>query len=183
MILPTRRIVVLRASRDTLTLIACTIGVTLALAYAVRQHPASVAATPAPALQVWAGQLAEVSPDPAVPLRPEPMTSESMVVPKAAMVLPPAQPLPHPPGRTPCDGAACSAKVSGVPVPPARQRVAALDPAAAPKLGAEPAQPARPPRDKRIGLSDLNPLHHLPDAVRKPFSYAGNKISGWIDWF
>ena len=171
---PTRRVVVLRASRDTLVLIACTVGVTLALSHAVRHRPA-----PAPEAQqqVWAGQLAGVSPDAGG--KAEPMTSESMVVPKATLALPIP---PKTGGKTqPCDAPPCQIKAA-VPVPPTRQKLAMADPA--------PAQPARPAdatqpkdHDKRFGLSDLNPMRHLPDAVRKPFNYAGTKISGWIDWF
>ncbi len=119
------------------------------------------------------------------------MTSASLVVPKAALALPPAQPASSAPRATkplPCDAQPCPAR-SAAPLPPARQKLAAVD--------AEPAKanpaPAQAPiskstqtvkeHEKRFALSDLNPLPHLPDAVRRPFSYAGTKISGWIDRF
>lgn len=185
MIPPSRRIVVLRASRDTLVLVASTLCVTFALAYAVRQHPGPVATQPEQ--QVWAGQLAEVAPETVAPARPETLTSASLTVPKAALALPPLPTAAPPAAKTPaCATQPCPVKTAA-PMPPARQKLAMVDGETAKAVPATTSErkAAKETKagDRRFGLSDINPLPHLPDSVRKPFSYAGAKISGWMDWF
>ncbi len=187
---PTRRTVVIKANRDTLVLLACTVTVTLALSYGVHQRAASP--LPQPAQQEWAGRLADVLPDFAV--TSEPMTSDSLVVPKAALALPAPPAAPQRAGIKPqaCDTPPCLAKAA-VPLPPTRQKLATAGAeivksgseagsasGAIPKPDApEPSAPKR--KSQSFALGDLNPLHHLPDTVRRPFSYAGTKITGWID--
>ena len=57
---PTRRTITIRANRDTLVLLACTVTLTLALSYSVQRRDA--APSPEPAPQDWVGRLAEVVP-------------------------------------------------------------------------------------------------------------------------
>lgn len=184
-----------KANRDTLVLLACTVAVTLALSYGVHRRP--VSPLPQPAQRDWAGRLADVLPD--LASMPEPMTSDSLVVPKAALALPaPPAALPRAANKPQtCENPPCPAKTA-VPLPPTRQKLATtgvdsgkpVPEAAAAKAGAaksvatgsEAPEPSAPKRKSQsFALGDLNPLHHLPDTVRRPFSYAGTKISGWID--
>ena len=113
---PPRRPIVLKASRDTLVLLAAASAVTLAIGSSVRSH--SAAPQDPHAQQVvageWAGQLAELSPDQTTAPTPvEPLTSDALTVPKAAMALPlaPRPALPAKPRA--CDGAILRADPQG----------------------------------------------------------------------
>lgn len=173
-VLPPRRPIVLKASRDTVVLLAAVGAMTLALAYSVHNRPA-----PAPPAQTtageWAGQLAELpSPQAAAPAPAEPLSSDALTVPKAAMALPV-------PPRTPaavvaakpraCDGAPC-------PALPAAKTAAALP--AAPSR--RPAAPPAPLREATL-VETLNPLNHLPAVVTRPFASAGDTIAAWVKRF
>ena len=168
-----RRTVVIKASRDTLLLVACAVAATLALSYAVHTRPAPVpVAEVAPVKQQWTGSLADVtSPRTSVPS--ETMTSASLVVPTSALSLPKEPPRTAPQKTKACDSTLCvAASVVQPPLPLARQRLVVVD-----NVGVQPAMPVR---DKDGFGGRLNPLNHLPDAVRHPFDYAGSTVTGWI---
>ena len=169
-----RRTVVIKASRDTLLLIACAVSATLAISYAVHTRPASVSvAEVAPPQQEWAGTLADVTTQSKSVQPAETMTSASLVVPPAALSLPkePSRAAPQKPRA--CDPAPCVVKPGAqLPLPPVRQKPAAVETAAV--------QTPVPAKDEASLVGRLNPLNHLPDAVRHPFDYAGNTVSGWM---
>lgn len=171
---PPRRPVVLKASRDTLMLLAAAGAATLALAYSVHNRPAPDApqgqTTEQAAAGEWAGQLAELSPTQAVAPEPaEPLSSAALTVPSAAMALP-APPKTAAKTRS-CEGAACAiAKPAAVPMPARRAQASAA-----------PASP-KPVREASL-LARLNPLNRLPDMVKRPFASAGNTIAGWVSRF
>lgn len=169
---PPRRPIVLKASRDTLVLLAGATALTLAIGYSVHSRP-----TPDPAVTTveqtaageWAGQLAGLPPA-AKPNPSEPLSSAALTVPKAAMALP-APPRAAPPAAATavkprlCDGTAC---------PPAKLAAA---PAAAVR------RPAPAPVREASLMERLNPLNHLPDMVKRPFASAGDTIAGWAKRF
>lgn len=162
------RRIVLRANRETLVLVAAACGATFTLSYAIHIRPSETAAVESVAPQrEWAGHLAEILPDQSQRTSTEPMTSASLVVPKSALAWPTVQARSR--FRTCEGGATCNGKVTA-PVPharPSRVEVATED------------------TSERSLVGRLNPLNHLPNmsALSRPFAYAGNAISGWIDRF
>ncbi len=169
---PPRRPVVLKASRDTLVLLAGATALTLAIGYSVHSRPATDTAFATAELTAaggWAGQLAELSPA-AKPNLGEPLSSAALTVPKAAMTLPVPPRIASSTTAAAvkprlCDGPAC---------PPAK-------PAAAP--GAAVRRPATPALREASLMERLNPLNHLPDMVKRPFASAGDTIVGWAKRF
>ena len=173
------RRVVIRANRETLALVfgACT--ATFAIAYGLHGKPAETqvpaAVASANPQQDWTGHLADVPPN-ATTTAPasEPLSSDSLTVPKAQLALPG---MPAKPKARPCDGGPtpCPAAKVAAPVPPVRKQVAATTPS-----------PAQARAEKEHGLmATLNPLNHLPDmaTVKRPFAYAGDTVSGWFKRF
>ena len=173
-VLPPRRPIVLKASRDTLVLLAAAGTMTLAIAYSVHNRPVSESqGTEQVAAGEWAGQLADLSPSQAAaPAPAEPLSSDALTVPKAAMALPVA-PRPALSARPrACDGTPCPPSVK-----------AASGAAAAPTLRRQ-AVAALPARVREASLVErLNPLNHLPAAVTQPFASAGDTIAGWVKRF
>ncbi len=174
-VIPPRRPIVLKASRDTLVLLAAAGAMTLALAYSVHNRPvAEGPSTTQASAGEWAGQLAELPPtQAAAPAQTEPLSSDALTVPKAAMALPiaPRAALPAKP-RT-CDSAPCPL--------PAKTTAAAGTPMALPRRATNPSAPARL---REASLVDkLNPLNHLPAAVTRPFASASDTIVGWVKRF
>ena len=178
-----RRIVLFKASRETVVLLACVTALTFALAHAA--HRRSDGAPPGgeqAVQQGWAGQLADVAPDTTAPHAPEPLTSASLVVPVAALPAPPAAvpgaPVPGavrqavPAKARPCDQPTCAPTVKlGPPnlMGPAPKQVASVEP-----------DRSRSDKEGASLIGKLNPLKHLPDAVRHPFDTAGDAVSSWI---
>ena len=172
--LPPRRPIVLKASRDTLVLLAAAGAMTLAIAYSVHNHPAAEGPNMA---QVtggeWAGQLAELSPNAvAAPAPSEPLSSDALTLPKAAMALPtPPKAVTSTKSRT-CDGVSC----------PATSKTIAANAAVAPPRRIAAAAPPAPLREASL-VEKLNPLNHLPAAVTRPFASASDTIVGWVKRF
>ena len=173
---PPRRPVVFKANRDTLVLLAAATAMTLALGYSVHNHPPvesrDRAAEP-PAVGEWAGELADLSPSQTTVAAPaEPLSSDALTLPKAAMALPVAPRPPAPAKPRSCDGVPCPspAKVAAVSstTPPARQPAPAVHPAQV--------------REATL-VERLNPLNHLPEVVTRPFAVAGDTIVGWVKRF
>ncbi len=178
-----RSIVLFRASRETVVLLASATAFTLVLAHAAHRRPEPAPAGPQVVQQGWTGQLADVAID--APRASEPLTSASLVVPSAALPAPVVVPAS---GTTPPAANVAAARQ------PASAKARSCDlPSCAPiKLGPQPvatpalkqvasAEPARPRSEDGAGLiGKLNPLKHLPDAVRHPFDYAGDAVSSWI---
>ena len=169
------RTVVIRASRETIGLVAAASAMTFALAYAVhsKQQPQGFGA-PAPVAQQqqdWTGHLADLTPTSTEAAPAEPMSSAALVVPKSQLALPSmsVRPLARP--RV-CGDGPCPAKPGAA----AARRMADAD---APGKGSHAGE------SKNTLLSRLNPLNHLPDVsvIARPFAYAGNTLSGWIKRF
>ena len=172
-----RRTVVIKASRDTLLLVACAVSATLALSYAVHTRPAAITvAEVATPQQVWVGALSDVTTQ-TKPVQPtETLTSASLVVPPAALSLPkePSRTMPQKPRA--CDLAPCSTKATAsLPLPPVRQKPASIE-----SVSVQTTPAPTPAKDDGSLAGRLNPFNHLPDAVRHPFDYAGSAVSGWI---
>ncbi len=152
---------IIKANRDTIGLVAAACAVTFALAYAVHSRP--LPATPVHQQQQgWTGDLADLGTRDAA--SPEPLRSADLVVPQAQLALPamPAKPI----ARKGCDEPCLKA-----PLPPRRETVRA-------------GTPIREAAHKDAPLlSRLNPLNHVPDVVTRPFTYAGDMVSGWIKRF
>ena len=183
------RTIVIRASRDTLSLVAAAATLTFALAYVVHsKHDAQLPVAAPAALQQpgqplqtqlqqaqqkpqqdWAGHLAELVP-PTDTMPSEPMSSASLVVPKSQLALPALPGKPAAKTTRPCLDQPCAAKA---PLPPLRRQ-----PADVRKADAPPA-----PRKNLLGM--LNPLTHLPDVsvIGRPFVYAGGAVTGWFKRF
>ena len=126
-VLPPRRPIVLKASRDTLLLLAAAGAMTLAIAYSVHNHPLSDGpGTEQVADGEWTGQLADLSPNQAAtPAPAEPLTSDALTVPKAAMALP-AAPKATPPAKpAPAKARPVRAPPGPSPSLPSRSRLAA----------------------------------------------------------
>ena len=170
------RSTVVRTSRETVALAAAAGAVALALAYA---HHARIAAEPAPqprqtSAKEWVGHLPSVAPSPPAAAAPEPMTSASLVVAPSQIpqvIVPSRQPA----KARGCDAPPCplrSVASTGVaPTPPVRPPVVAAAPF-----------PGAPSSPKPTLVARLNPLNHLPDvdALARPFTYVGDKMSGWF---
>ena len=174
------RTVVIRASRDTLSLVAAASAMTFALAYAIHTKHDRLIPAPLPALETrapepqqdWAGHLAELAPATAA-APSEPMSSAALVVPKAQLALPPL-PKASTKSMRPCPPDASCVPIAKAPTSspaaPPRRLVAAADKANA----------ADKPGKTLVGM--LNPLNHLPDmtAVGRPFASAGGAVAGWF---
>ena len=160
----------LKARRETLALIASAVALTFVLSYAVHNRPAVItAAAPAPQ-QVWTGQLTDVAPTQTTELPSEPITSASLVVPALATPPLPAHPVPPTPKQRPCDDVApCSAAT----------RVGAVPPVRLVSTQVARAIPIKIERKDNL-LGKLNPLDHIPDAMRHPLDYAGDTFSSWM---
>lgn len=176
-VMPPRRPIVLKTSRDTLMLLGAASALTFGIAYSVHSHPAPVASErPASvgASGQWAGQLAELSPNQAAaPASTEPLSSAALTVPKAAMALPVApRSVASPAKPRTCDGGPCppQAKASTSPVSAASTR--------------RTVSATTSTRVREASLVErLNPFTHLPDAVRRPIASAGDTIAGWVKRF
>ena len=171
-VVPPRRTIVLKADRDTLMLLAAASGLALAIGYSVHSHPAPQDQGQAieQAAGEWAGRLAELPPPAAINPAVEPLSSDALTVPKAAMALPVA---PRPAASAKlriCDGALC----------PAAAKVATN---AAPAPIRRPAAPRAHPLREASLMDRLNPLNHLPEVVTRPFASAGDTITSWVKRF
>ena len=91
-VLPPRRPFVLKASRDTLMLLVAAGAMTLAIAYSVHNRPALQSpVAEQTAVGQWAGQLADLTPQQTTSsAQAEPLSSDALTLPKAAMALPAA---------------------------------------------------------------------------------------------
>ena len=172
-----RRTVVIKASRDTLLLVASAVSATLAISYAVHNRPAPMAvAGPVPVQREWAGTLADVASQPPSAQPPETLTSASLVVPSAALSLPKDPSRPASLKARACDPACLAKTGTPLPVPPARQKPAVVE-----TVSVQTPPPApTPTKDSGSLVGRLNPFNHLPDSVRHPFDYAGSTVTGWI---
>ena len=189
-VVPPRRPIVLKTSRDTLVLLAAASAMALAIGYSVHNH--TVSDDPQPIEQTvageWAGQLAALAPTETAAPAPAPLSSDALTLPKAAMALP-VSPRPTANAVKPrlCDGVPCppaaKASTTAAAVP------GGLPTAAAPGQTHRPAVATRPHSVREAGLMErLNPLNHLPDVrlpdvVRRPFASAGETIVGWVKRF
>ena len=156
---PTSKTYVVKTNRETIGLVTVACAMTFALAYAVHSRP--VPSVP-PVNQEWTGQLADL----AVPttIVKEPLRSADLVVPQSQLALPamPAKPVVK---------RGCDEPCPKTPLPPRRDAVKAI-------------APIHVAAQKDTGfLTTLNPLNHVPDAVTRPFSYAGDVVAGWIKRF
>ena len=174
--------VLLKAKRETLVLLASVAAMTFAVSYVVHKRPIAEQASVPVQHQVWAGQLSDVSTDTAVVKQAEPMTSASLVVPTSAVALPAPQtppraiPAPTVKPAKPCEGAACTIKAGG----PSKQ-VATLAPVNGPTPNQTLGATTKANRKESLSLlTKLNPMNHLPDAVRHPVDYANDTFSGWM---
>jgi hypothetical protein len=172
--------IVLKTRRDTLALVVAATAVTFALASTVHsRHPVLGSAPP----ERWTGELADVAPAVrATNETREILTSASLVVPKADLSLPsvPVRALVRLRG---CDGSICAPRTT-VPTPVPRPVLEASNPpAAAPPDLPAPMTPMH--RAKTTFLARLNPMRHMPDlsTFRRPFTVAGNAVSGWFGRF
>lgn len=156
---------VLRIRFETLALVAGAVAMSLALSHAVHQRADRSKVAGLPGQPAWTGRIADLPPDGAG-AADKAITSASLVVPPATLALP-ANPSRQPPKAKPCESAGCPSKVVAVP-PAQRNRTVPVQAAVARS------------RDADGLMSKLNPLNHLPDAVRHPFDVAGNTISGWL---
>ena len=173
------RRVVIRANRETLALVCGACALTFVIAYGLHGRPVEAPATQVvaapPPQQDWTGHLADVPANATVTTGPaEPLSSDSLTVPKAQLALPA---MPSKPKVRPCDTGPlpCPVAKAVAPVPPAR-KVATATPTMASQAKAE----------KEHGLlNTLNPLNHLPDmsTIKRPFAYAGDTVSGWFKRF
>ena len=173
-VLPPRRPIVLKASRDTLVLLAAVGAMTLAIAYSVHNHPAAGGpSTEQVAVGEWAGQLADLSPSPvAAPAPSEPLSSDALTLPKTAMALPAIPKAVTSTKPRICDGVSC---------PTIAKTIAGNAAVAPPRRIAAAAPPARL-REASL-VEKLNPLNHLPAAVTRPFASASDTIVGWVKRF
>lgn len=178
-LVPPRRTIVLKTSRDTLVLLAAASAMALAIGYSVHNRPPADA-TPASeqvAAGEWTGQLASLAPSEAAKTAPaEPLSSDALTVPKAAMALPaPPRPATAPAKPRLCDGLPC---------PPPARTAAAATVIGAPAPARKPTGATHPQPIREAGLMDrLNPLNHIPDMVKRPFASAGDTIVGWVRHF
>lgn len=170
----TPRRVVIRANRDTLALLGGACALTFVIAYGV--HRRSAVSPPemesAAEHQGWTGHLAEIEPMATADAKPEPLSSESLTVPKAQLALP-VSPV-KPKGR-PCESSVpCLSRSSTPVVLPVRRQVPAT----------RASHTASQQNDNGL-LHALNPLNHMPDmsVVKRPFTYAGDVVAGWIKRF
>ena len=174
-VVPPRRPFVLKASRDTLVLLAAATGLALAIGYSAHNRPMPDIAKQATEQAVageWTGQLAALAPTDATATAPsEPLSSDALTVPKAAMALP-TPPRPATPKPRPCDGASC----------PTPARTAGAVTATPTPNRRAPAPHLQPVREASL-MERINPLNHLPDVVKRPFASAGDTIAGWVRRF
>lgn len=173
---PSTKTFVLKARRETVTLVAAATAATFALSYAIHSHrPASRSDTPP--IQAWTGELADVKATEFVPADTAPITSASLVVPKSQFALPDSRvrALVRLHG---CDGSLCTSRTAAAPSPPRRPAVSGIE---------VTAQTIRPVsrREKPSLIARLNPLNHLPDAstLKRPFAVAGDTVTGWFKRF
>ena len=178
------RILNIAARRDTLAIAAAAVVALAALAYGHHGESGSMK----PAAQGWTGNLTPATAG-AVPV--EPMRSSSLVVPKETLTLPPLPAKPIVRAKNSCDSAdrLCVVRpIAVIAVPPKRQ-IAAMEPRGAlvppgliPMPG--PSGPVTKPAAAESKGFSLNPLNHIPDmaTVGRPFTAAGQAVSGWIKW-
>ena len=189
-VLPPRRTIVLKASRDTLVLTVAAGAMTLAIAYSVHTRPAPATlqgqnggTAEQAAAGEWAGQLADLSSNQGTLTTPtERMSTATLTVDKAAMALP-AAPRPVPALSTKprtCDGSPCLPSTKAA-------TTGSTTIAVAPALGVATTSLRRAPAvaaARQASLVEkLNPLNHLPEMVKRPFASAGDTIAGWVKLF
>ncbi len=176
---PPRRVVTIKANRETLLLVASAVAMAFALSYAVRQRPAVPTLAAAPQ-HVWVGQLPEIAPVNTVAQPAEPITSASLVVSPAALTSPtppssrPAiAPKPRSCDTTPCPQASKPPSLPQLPAPTAKQ--------SGTQVSDSRPVPSRTGHDDKPSLmGKLNPLNHIPDAMRQSIDYAGDTLSSWM---
>lgn len=173
---PSTKTFVLRARRETVTLVATVTAATFALSFAIHSHrPAN--RPDAPPLQAWTGELADIKATEFVPSDAAPITSASLVVPKSQFALPDSRvrALVRLHG---CDGSLCTSRTAATPPPPRRPVVSGIE------ITAQAFRPVTH-REKPSLIARLNPLNHLPDAstLKRPFVVAGDTVTGWFKRF
>lgn len=170
------RHIVLKARLETVLIAIVAGGLVLGVAYTGRSRsPEPVQSDPGaaePGKPDWTGKLADLGPDQTPKMQP--LTSASLVVPKSTLALPAKTKAAAKSTPKPCADEACDAAKATAPTVAGREKDKVVASA-----NREPAAKA-PSGDL---LKRLNPLNHIPDAVRRPFALAGDTVSGWIKHF
>ncbi len=160
--------------REVLALAAAAALAGLALAHHEPQH----VEVGVPAVGGWFGELAAVAGAPEAP----PLSSSSLVVPRAALALPPIVRA-SPQFKAVCDSADDTCALRPIPLVAPTRRPVASDPLrqTAAKRAADVRKATSVGRAADTPFS-FNPLDHLPDAATfgRPFEAAGSILSGWV---